>query len=66
LGIATVAEGVETWEDWRLLKEYGCTVAQGWLMAKPMPSEQFEGWLKLHGARWHELQAIGAPEAVPG
>jgi EAL domain-containing protein (putative c-di-GMP-specific phosphodiesterase class I)/DNA-binding NarL/FixJ family response regulator len=55
LGIATVAEGVETWEDWRLLKEYGCTLAQGWLVAKAMPSEQFEAWVKLHAARWPTL-----------
>src|SRR5580658_6470994 len=39
LGLNTVAEGVESIQDWRLLHEYGCTFVQGWLMAKAMPAE---------------------------
>ena len=33
LGIETVAEGVETLEQARLLHELGCTMAQGFLRA---------------------------------
>ncbi|MGH8218134.1 MAG: EAL domain-containing response regulator [Steroidobacteraceae bacterium] len=57
LGVETVAEGVETLQDWCLLKEYRCTLAQGWLFAKAMPGEQFEGWLKTHLGRRQELRA---------
>ena len=32
-----VAEGVETKEDWDLVKELGCDYAQGYFCAKPMP-----------------------------
>ena len=52
LGLETVAEGVESLEDWHLVRQYGCTMAQGWLLAKAMPGDQFEPWLKqLHTQR---------------
>jgi len=40
LNIKTVAEGVENEEQYELLKEVGCDIAQGYLFAKPMPMEQ--------------------------
>lgn len=42
LGIKVVVEGVETEENVNLMKEYGCTIAQGYYYAKPMPINQFE------------------------
>ncbi|MEM9263387.1 MAG: EAL domain-containing protein, partial [Pseudomonadota bacterium] len=39
--IETVAEGVETVEQLNILRGIGCGVAQGFLLAKPMPSEKF-------------------------
>ncbi len=41
LGITSVAEGVETHEDWDVLKAAGCDVAQGFLIAKPLESNSF-------------------------
>jgi diguanylate cyclase len=38
LGLRTVAEGVETEEQWRLLVELGCHYAQGYLISKPAPA----------------------------
>ena len=40
LGLEVVAEGVETVEDWRLLAELGCGIAQGHLVALPVPGEK--------------------------
>ncbi|MEC5385919.1 EAL domain-containing response regulator [Uliginosibacterium sp. H3] len=40
LGLATVAEGIETREDWHLLKSLGCQLAQGYLISKPAPADQ--------------------------
>jgi len=57
LGIETVAEGVESLEDWRLLRQYGCKLAQGWLLAKAMPGDELEGWLPTLQRRRPELQA---------
>ncbi len=41
LGIETVAEGVETPEDWQTLQRLGCELAQGYFFAKPMSDESF-------------------------
>jgi EAL domain-containing protein (putative c-di-GMP-specific phosphodiesterase class I)/AmiR/NasT family two-component response regulator len=39
LNLGVVAEGVETTEDWRMLAELGCGVAQGYLIAHAVPGE---------------------------
>lgn len=57
LELSTVAEGVETLEDWRLLQEFGCTACQGWLIAKPMPGADLLPWTKAHHDRLRELRA---------
>jgi EAL domain-containing protein (putative c-di-GMP-specific phosphodiesterase class I)/CheY-like chemotaxis protein len=44
LGIVTVAEGIETEQDWDLLLELGCDLAQGYLIAKPIESREFLTW----------------------
>jgi diguanylate cyclase (GGDEF)-like protein/PAS domain S-box-containing protein len=41
LGLATIAEGVEYPEQFGLLHELGCDSVQGYMFAKPMPSEEF-------------------------
>jgi EAL domain-containing protein (putative c-di-GMP-specific phosphodiesterase class I) len=40
-----IAEGVETAEHGRLLMQLNCDVAQGYGIAKPMPSEQLASWV---------------------
>lgn len=45
LNLRTVAEGVETAEQLALLRELGCTVAQGYFIARPMPIDDLLKWL---------------------
>jgi diguanylate cyclase (GGDEF)-like protein len=40
LGLRTVAEGVETEEQWRLLVDLGCNHAQGYLISRPVPASE--------------------------
>jgi diguanylate cyclase (GGDEF)-like protein len=54
LGYRIVAEGVETEEQVDVLLGFGCTMAQGYLFAKPMPAADF-----------FELARAEALEAVP-
>jgi EAL domain-containing protein (putative c-di-GMP-specific phosphodiesterase class I)/ActR/RegA family two-component response regulator len=46
LGLKVIAEGVETAAIWRALNDKGCDFAQGYLMGKAMPADQFDTWLK--------------------
>ena len=48
LEIETVAEGVETEGQRALLRRYGCTLGQGFLLGRPMKAEQLRG--ALHDA----------------
>lgn len=41
LGMRTIAEGVETQEQAEALVGLGCTVAQGYLYARPLPAAEF-------------------------
>ncbi len=45
LGFRVVGEGVENDAILAALTNTGCDVAQGYLMARPMPAEQLVGWL---------------------
>ena len=45
LGIVTTAEGVETDEQFDLLRREGCTQAQGYLFSKPRPAAEVEDML---------------------
>ena len=39
LGLEVVAEGVATVEDWQMLADLGCSMAQGYLIAPPVAPE---------------------------
>lgn len=41
----SVAVGVETCQDWDFLQSLGCTYAQGYHIANPMPATAFPAWL---------------------
>ena len=49
LGMDTIAEGVETADDYALLESQGCRLMQGYYFSKPLPSAQFEVWLEQWG-----------------
>jgi PAS domain S-box-containing protein len=45
LNLSTVAEGVETEQDLKLVRSLGCDLVQGYLIAKPMPFSDLLEWL---------------------
>jgi EAL domain-containing protein (putative c-di-GMP-specific phosphodiesterase class I) len=42
LNIKTIAEGVETEEQWKILRLLRCDVIQGFYLSKPLPAEEIE------------------------
>jgi EAL domain-containing protein (putative c-di-GMP-specific phosphodiesterase class I) len=48
IGVTTVAEGIELEPDRRLLRELGCDLAQGYLIARPMHARALPLWRKNH------------------
>ncbi|MGE3889814.1 MAG: EAL domain-containing protein [Vicinamibacterales bacterium] len=44
LAIRSVAEGVEEYDDWELLRKVGCDLAQGYLIGRPMPADRLAAW----------------------
>lgn len=42
MGLNTIAEGVETEEQLKMIQKFNCRTIQGFLLGKPMPKEQCE------------------------
>jgi diguanylate cyclase (GGDEF)-like protein len=60
LGLATVAEGVETDAQASRLRDLGCDAGQGFLWARPMSLAALEAWL----VEWPGLASELLPSAV--
>jgi EAL domain-containing protein (putative c-di-GMP-specific phosphodiesterase class I) len=59
LGLDTLAEGVETPGEHAMLAQLGCRHVQGFGIARPMPADEVEDWLKTHAARRIEPLRLG-------
>lgn len=51
LGLATLAEGVESVAEHAMLAQLGCNHVQGYSIARPMPYEDMIGWIAAHRAK---------------
>jgi EAL domain-containing protein (putative c-di-GMP-specific phosphodiesterase class I) len=63
LGLTVTAEGVETEEQLKLLRDLGCDVAQGYFVAEPLQPDQLLPWLDAFDERWHRM--IGEQPQLP-
>jgi EAL domain-containing protein (putative c-di-GMP-specific phosphodiesterase class I) len=50
LRMKVVAEGVETKEVMERLREWGCDIAQGYFISRPMPLEGVRPWLERYAS----------------
>jgi len=64
LGI--VAEGVETDQQYAIVRKLGCDLVQGYFIAKPMPADHFRRWVDGHEdtqSLKHGLTVVGIDSA---
>jgi EAL domain-containing protein (putative c-di-GMP-specific phosphodiesterase class I) len=57
LGLSATAEGVETIEQLRAVRELGCDLVQGYLISEPLEPQELKGWKQRFRKRWPELAA---------
>lgn len=55
LGLTVTAEGVETIEQLACLRELGCDLVQGYLLAHPLEPQELVPWASRHKRRWKML-----------
>jgi len=55
LNLTVTAEGVETAEQMKLLRELGCDVAQGYFVARPLEPDKLKDWIVEWRERWENL-----------
>jgi len=70
-GAVCIGAGVENRRVWALLRDLGCDVAQGYLIAKPMPGVDVAEWHHNwpHHAVWMNALHVatsGKPSGLPG
>jgi EAL domain-containing protein (putative c-di-GMP-specific phosphodiesterase class I) len=55
LDLKVVAEGVENHDSWERLERYGCDIAQGYYLSRPIPPDAFDDWVTNWPERRNEL-----------
>ncbi len=57
MGFLTVAEGAETKEEFKILKDLGCDLIQGYVFSKPLSSADYERYLRHNACTLEPLSA---------
>jgi EAL domain-containing protein (putative c-di-GMP-specific phosphodiesterase class I) len=57
LGLIATAEGVETLDQLRIVRELGCDCVQGYLLSAPLEPQNLKGWIQKFRRAWPALIA---------
>jgi EAL domain-containing protein (putative c-di-GMP-specific phosphodiesterase class I) len=66
LGLGVVAEGVETAEHLARVTAYGCDVAQGYFLSRPLPADELLRWVRRDRSGGDRLERVAAEGGVDG
>lgn len=58
--LGVIAEGVETEQQLMLVHTFGCDLAQGFFIGKPMPEQEFLDWVHAVDQTTNDLQVLPA------
>jgi len=65
LGLEVVAEGVESLSAWNTLAGFGCEMAQGYYLSRPVPADLLTEWLRGRGGAGRTADAwVGTAPGV--
>jgi len=64
LGMTMIAEGVETEEHLKMVKQFGCDEIQGYFLARPMPSHECLSFITSHELHYRSRLLDGNTNAV--
>ena len=64
LRLDVVAEGVETEQQLSFLHEQGCDRAQGYLLSRPKPADDFAAWIRDRGEGTSTIDPMATPTAA--
>jgi EAL domain-containing protein (putative c-di-GMP-specific phosphodiesterase class I) len=65
LGMIATAEGIETEEQARALRDLGCDVGQGYWIARPLEPDALDAWEADFADRWAKIAVDRQPEHRP-
>jgi EAL domain-containing protein (putative c-di-GMP-specific phosphodiesterase class I) len=65
LGMIATAEGIETEEQARALRDLGCDVGQGYWIARPLEPDALDAWEAEFADRWAKIAVDRQPERRP-
>jgi EAL domain-containing protein (putative c-di-GMP-specific phosphodiesterase class I) len=65
LGMQTVAEGIETAAQARVIRELGCDKGQGYFYSRPLTAGAYTRWIEAATAAAASAGAIGPPVDAP-
>jgi EAL domain-containing protein (putative c-di-GMP-specific phosphodiesterase class I) len=65
LGMIATAEGIETEDQARLLRELGCDVGQGYWIAQPLEPDAVGDWEREFAEQWLAVVSDADPERPP-
>jgi EAL domain-containing protein (putative c-di-GMP-specific phosphodiesterase class I) len=64
LGLTATAEGVETAEQLRIVRELGCDLVQGYFISPPLPGDALGKWRKGFKKNWAGMLKAGSRRDV--
>ena len=65
LGMIATAEGIETEDQARLLRDLGCDVGQGYWIAQPLEPDKMDLWEKEFARRWTKVMGKSELSKAP-